>query len=402
MRQNFSARGGPALGGKNRVEQYLERFFDLKIKKLRQVDAIAAELCEQVRDFTLNGGKRIRALLIEYGYSMAGGKNIKLAMKVAAAFEVIHSFLLIHDDVIDRSDIRRFHKTIHIQYQDKYKKLIKTDLEHFGNSMGILAGDLALSLAYEILDEVNKQIKDPNILRKINKIILQTIIGETLDVVYSGVYLGSRLGNHLCKHARKPQRGLLAQYSASLSPAKAGEPCPLGLRMVCKDNYQDAINAVNKIHLLKTAKYTIEGPLHIGALLNGASQKLLSQFSKFAIPLGIAFQIKDDIEGVFGDEEKVGKSVVSDIKEGKLTLLVIKALDKADEKQKKFLQKTLGNENITNKDLEKVKQIIVQTGALKYSQDKILDLTKKARLALQDLKLDREDFLNELIGFIQR
>lgn len=346
---------------KNQVEQRLRRFFDLKIKALRDVDVIAAELCGAIKDFTLNGGKRIRALLIWYGYQSAGGKNPKVAIRMAAAFELMHSFLLIHDDVIDRSDTRRFQKTIHVAYRDDYKKLVKGNPGHFGNSMGILAGDLALSLAYEILDQANKEIRNSSVIEKINQIIQQTIIGEALDVVYSNIPL-----DH-------PNSG---------------------------QNKDESI--IHKIHLLKTAKYTVEGPLHTGLILAGANKKILNKFSKFSIPLGIAYQIKDDIDGVFGEEKKVGKSVVSDIQEGKLTLLIAQALEKSNSQQKKFLKNILGSNIVTKKDLEKVKDIMIKTEALKYSQEKISELTKKARHALTLMKLKNDNFLYELIDYLEK
>lgn len=346
---------------KNQVEKYLRRFFDSKIKELDRTDIVAAELCGTIKNFTLNGGKRIRALLIWYGYQSAGGNNSKVAIGVAAAFELIHAFLLIHDDVIDRSDTRRFQKTIHIAYRDNYKKLAKRDPGHFGNSMGILAGDLALSLVYEILDQVNREIRNPDVIEKINQIIQQTIIGETLDVVYSSIPLG---------------------YSNS--------------------GQNDNESIIHKIHLLKTAKYTVEGPLHTGLILAGANKKILNKFSKFSIPLGIAYQIKDDIDGVFGEEKKVGKSVVSDIQEGKLTLLIAKALEKSNSQQKKFLKNILGSNIVTKKDLEKVKDIMIKTEALKYSRVKISELTKKARHALASMKLKKDDFLYELINYLEK
>lgn len=344
---------------KNQTESYLKKFLGAKIKEFKKNDLVAAELCGSVKSFTLNGGKRIRASLICYGYQIAGGKNITIAIKTAAAFELIHTFLLIHDDMIDRSNTRRHQDTIHIQYQKLYKKNLKINQDHFGNSMAVLAGDLAMSLAYEILGEVNQEINNPQIFKIINRIVQQTIIGETLDVVYSSI-------------------------TKSLSPAESAE------------------HTVHKIHLLKTAKYTIEGPLSTGLILGGANQKTLSQFSKFSIPLGIAYQIKDDIEGVFGNEVETGKSITSDIREGKLTLLTTKAIKESNKKEKEFLKKILGNNTATNKDLETVKQIMIRTGALRYSQEKIATLTKKARQALRNIKLENNSFLEKLIEYIEK
>jgi len=131
----------------------------------------------------------------------------------------------------------------------------------------------------------------------------------------------------------------------------------------------------------KTAKYTFEGPLHLGATLAGAGDDFCNQLSEYAIPLGIAFQIRDDILGVFGDEKKTGKSAQSDIVEGKKTFMVNYAYKNATREQKQVLDSSLGNKNISASEIKKFRDVIIDTGALdkmeKYMQQLLLD-SKKA------------------------
>jgi len=137
------------------------------------------------------------------------------------------------------------------------------------------------------------------------------------------------------------------------------------------------------VHYYKTGKYTYETPLHTGAILAGASDDDLKALTEYAIPGGIAFQIQDDILGMFGDEYKIGKPADSDLSEGKKTLLIVKAFEKGDSLQKKILNKNLGSPKISSKDLREVRQIIIDTGSLEYSKKIALNLVNKAKERLQ-------------------
>jgi len=147
---------------------------------------------------------------------------------------------------------------------------------------------------------------------------------------------------------------------------------------------------ITDIHTLKTAIYTIEGPLHIGAILAGAGKEDLGELSDFAIPLGKAFQTQDDILGMFGTREKIGKPVGSDVREGKKTLLMVKALELGSPTQRKFIQRCLGNKRLTFKQLEKLREIVTKTGSLDYSKRLIERYSDEARVALGKLKISNE------------
>jgi geranylgeranyl diphosphate synthase type I len=152
----------------------------------------------------------------------------------------------------------------------------------------------------------------------------------------------------------------------------------------------------------KTAKYTIEGPLHLGGILAGASDDLIDCFSDYAVPIGIAFQIQDDILGIFGNESKLGKPVGSDISSGKQTILVLKALEKADKKQRKIMGEILGKKNLAMKEIEKFRNIIRDTGSLEYARKISTDFIYQGKNAIESAKINREakDFLTGIADYM--
>jgi len=342
---------------KKQIDIEIEKYFEIKTNEIKnngnQEDILY--VAENLKRFILNSGKRIRPILFYFGYIIGGGDKKVDAFKTSIAIELIHSYLLIHDDIIDRDDFRHGNHSIHyICIEDFQKKFNNIDSKHLGISMGILIGDLSSTFGYEVLTNsefsVDLKIKA---LQKLNKIISNTIIGESLDV-------------------------MLAE---------------------CIDVKEERILEMQKY---KTAKYTIEGPLHLGAILAGADESFLNEISEFAMPMGIAFQIKDDIIGVFGNKDKIGKPVGSDLKEGKKTLLIAKVLENVNENDRNFLMGVLGNENIDFKKIEKVRKIIIDTGSLKYSEDKAEELISvaKKKLNLLDISDKRKKFLIDLSDYI--
>ena len=139
------------------------------------------------------------------------------------------------------------------------------------------------------------------------------------------------------------------------------------------------------VHYYKTGKYTYETPLHVGAILAGAKEEELNVLTEYAIPAGIAFQMQDDILGMYGDEYRIGKPADSDLKEGKKTLLIVKALEKGNKKQKAILEDLLGKTHIKNEELELARKIIIDTGSLEYSKKTALRLVMKAKNKLNEM-----------------
>jgi geranylgeranyl diphosphate synthase, type I len=234
----------------------------------------------------------------------------------------------------------------------KYKKMAEkyfpgSDPSHFGNSIAIVVGDMVGAMGNQIIYD---STFDPKLivkaLYKLQDIVSMTVIGEAKDI-------------YIEYQKRATEKEVMKMYE------------------------------------YKTAKYTIEGPLHLGAILVGAKDELLKNFSAYAVPIGIAFQIQDDILGVFGNEKKLGKSVGSDISSGKQTLLVVKAREKADKKERKILNEILGKKNLSQKEIEKFRDIIRETGSLDYARKVSTDLIYQGKLAIEGAEMNKEakDFL---------
>ena len=156
------------------------------------------------------------------------------------------------------------------------------------------------------------------------------------------------------------------------------------------------------IHKLKTASYTIEGPLQIGAMLAGANEEDLQIMSNYGTPLGLAFQMQDDILGLFGSEEKIGKPVGSDIREGKKTLLIFHALGKCGEKEKGIITRALGNEHVTMDEIDIIRDIVREIGSLDYSKKLVSENTEKAIQVIEgsNFRDEAKEFLVEIADFI--
>ncbi len=324
---------------KEKFEPFLQDYFDEKFRQAGKIDSITQEAVGMIRDYTMAGGKRIRPAFLYYSYLAMGGKSSEKIFKTSMAVELLHSFFLIHDDVIDKDMNRRGTATIHERYKkiaEKYN--LAKDKTHFGNSMAIISGDITNSMAHDIIFNTNFQ-DDFKIkfLNELGKIIFSTCFGEMLDVTMS---------------------------------------------------YQDKTTEKQILEMQerKTARYTFEGPIHLGCLLAGAEKSYFDLFSKYALPLGKAFQIKDDILGVFGTEKEIGKAIGSDLAEGKKTLLILKALEKGDKQQKKFIKQCLNKKDISRKEIEELRRVIRKTGSLEYSENLARRFTQEALGAL--LKID--------------
>ncbi|MDP1884097.1 MAG: polyprenyl synthetase family protein [Candidatus Moranbacteria bacterium] len=342
------------VGFKEKIDPYLERYFQKKIQEAGKIDIIAEETLHLIRDYTMAGGKRIRPAFLYFGYLAAGGKDKRKAMEISIAVELLHSFLLIHDDIIDRDPSRHGVETIHERFKAIGKKYdLGKDHMHFGNSMAMMAGDMTAAMACEII--FTSKFSAENIIKaldKLQKIVFITVPGEMMDV--------------------------MMQYAGTATE-----------------------EAVLKMHECKTARYTFEGPLHLGGILAGGDAKLLKHFSDYALPLGKAFQIQDDILGIFGEEEKIGKPVGSDIIEGKQTVLVIKALELGDARQQAAIGKYLKKTDLKREDLEAFRQIVRETGSLEYSQKLAAKFIREALAALRKIEFKDKGAREFLFGIAE-
>jgi len=304
-----------------KADAVLDEFFAKKKKQAQAISPIAAEMIDRYRQFMI-GGKKLRGAEIKLGYELCGKRAGKEIIKASTAIEIIHSFLLMHDDIMDQDILRRGRPTIHKQCETQHQKEYqKRDSAHFGLSMAIDIGDLGTFLAYKVLMGSRFPLPQRTTAWEIlNNTILEVAYGQGLDITYEA------------------------------------------FDKVTEDN-------VLRVHTHKTATYTVTAPLQIGATLGGGSKKKLQAIEKFGLPVGIAFQLRDDELGMFSDEKTLGKPADSDLKEGKNTLLFVKALERGNEEQKKFLKYAHGNPNLTLKEVEKVRRLLIDTEALAYSQN---------------------------------
>lgn len=328
---------------KEKFDREAEKHLDLLIKTAAREDAFTAEAFKYVKRLVLAGGKRLRPAFMYYGYLAGGGRDKKRILKAAVSIELVHIFLLIHDDVIDRDRMRHGIESVNAKYEKMGKKLFPgSEPVHFGNSVAVIVGDMVAAAGNQILFQSGFNPRFViRALDKLQNIIAMTGVGEAQDV--------------------------LMEYKKKASESE-----------------------VIRMYTNKTAKYTVEGPLHLGAILAGAEEDLPGKLSAYAIPVGIAFQIQDDILGAFGEEKKLGKPVGSDISSGKQTILIVKAREKADRSQKKFLESCLGKKDLNLKDVEKFREIIIGTGSLSYARKMATDLIFQGKEAMEETKTEKE------------
>jgi geranylgeranyl diphosphate synthase type I len=331
----------------------LRKFFKEKEKEAERISPITAEMMRIYPDFM--GGKNIRGSLTKLGYECFGGKDEKAILEASLMIEITHTFVLIHDDIMDQDALRRNQPTIHLQYQRLHQKRYpKGDPKHYGTCMAIDLGDAGFVIAHLILADSRfpaEIIK--KVLRRFHQVLLVTAFGQAIDVTYED------------------------------------------LKEVTEED-------VMKVHRYKTADYTITGPLQYGALFAGASKKGVEKIEKYGLPVGIAFQLRDDELGIFSEEKRLGKPVGSDIRENKNTLLHLKALEWADPKNRKFLESAYGNRNLTKEEVEKVREITIKTGALAYSQELSRQLVERGKKFVPQITEDSElqDTLRKMADFM--
>jgi len=325
---------------KARLDPKIDAYFDTVLKEAIKEDDLVSEALEHARAIVLAGGKRLRSAFMYYGYIGAGGTKEEEILETSIGVELIHSFLLVHDDIIDRDDIRHGVATLHRRYADFGKRIFPDkDVEHFGNSIAIIIGDMLYAFGNDII--FNSPFPKDKIfeaLSKVQHIVSLTVVGQARDI-------------YMEYKREASEEEILTMYKN------------------------------------KTAKYTVEGPLHMGAILAGATPELLAGFSAYAVPLGIAFQIQDDILGIFGTTKRLGKPVGSDVQEGKITVLVSRAMKNGSREDKKKLQEILSlGKELQEGDLETFREIIIRTGSLEEVKELANEYIQEGKRALEKIK----------------
>lgn len=291
-----------------------------------------SEALEVLQEFTLRGGKRLRALLVLGGYHLATGKEPGPALSAAAGIEQFQSWMLIHDDIIDHAEERRGGPAVHRLMATRHgdAQLLGSSRD-YGLGMGITLGDLQEPFAVEaFLRCPVPSARRLNALEEYVHMTRETAYGQLLDV----------------------RNGALP---------------------VDQVREEDVL----EVHQRKTAAYTVAGPLRIGAMLGGAPARLLADLDAIGTDLGVAFQLRDDVLGAGLAEAAIGKSA-NDLIEGKRTLLVVVAWARADPLGRALLQEVLGNPQALPARVGAAQELLRSTGSLAYSEQKIEELSRRA------------------------
>jgi geranylgeranyl diphosphate synthase type I len=319
-----------------------------QMKFIRHIDALfgvsrlSPLLFASIKEFLLRPGKKVRPILFTIGYLGFVKKQAPSLYRSALAIELLHDFLLIHDDIIDKSQLRRGKPSLHVVLNRHLKKFKKPKFN--GQDLAIVAGDIIYALAIHAFLAIEEDAsRKEAALEKFIEATIFTGSGEFIELLYSAKNL-----NQLSK----------------------------------EDVY--------RIYDFKTAYYTFACPLVMGAILAGAQKKQVDNLLRMGIYLGRAFQIKDDILGMFAEEERMGKSSLSDLQEAKRTLLIWHAYNHASKQEKKTIEKIFAKKQVSRTDLVIMRCILTNCGSLSFAENEISKLIRKAKSLLKASKIKTE------------
>jgi len=328
-----------------RAETRIVALLDDEVARWAQVDRDLTEPIVALRELVMAGGKRLRPAFCHWAFVGAGGDPSDSAVvDSGAALELLHTFALVHDDVMDGSDRRRGLPAIHQRFIGRHhEEAWRGEARRFGEGAAILVGDFAFVYADRLFGDASAAARFI-----FDELRVELCVGQYLDLVGTA--------------------------SGSSDPVQAA-----------------------RIERYKSGKYTVERPLHLGAALAGAIDRLAGPLSAFGLPLGEAFQLRDDVLGVFGDASVTGKPVGDDLREGKLTPLVASAASRADANGRRLLE-LLGRPELDDRDVQRLQALLVDCGArdeveraIERLVDESLDalaavpIADHARLALEEL-----------------
>ena len=330
-------------GLRPRVDKALEAFLAARRHQVLAIDPALAEICDAVEIFVLGGGKRLRPAFAYWGYRGAGGVDNDSVVAAVSALELVQASALIHDDLMDRSDTRRGEPAVHRRFEARHATAgWRGGSAAFGDSAAVLLGDLALVWSDELLH--TSGVEPADLARA------RPVFDEMRTEVTAGQYLD-----------------VLTVVTRDMSTERAG-----------------------KVARYKSAKYTVERPLLMGAALAGAPAALVAAYSGYGLPLGEAFQLRDDVLGVFGDPAQTGKPAGDDLREGKRTYLVAAAHAALDPAERAELVARLGDPTLDDGGVERLRALIRASGALARTEERITDLTSTALAALAAAEMEAE------------
>jgi geranylgeranyl diphosphate synthase, type I len=327
---------------RQRVQKCLDEFVTGQQHVLDGVSEELGQLTDALGDL-LAGGKRLRPAFCYWGFRGAGGTDSEQVVVAAASLELFQACAIVHDDVMDDSDTRRGSPAAHRRFAALHRSEgWLGDPASFGTGAAILLGDLCLVWSDQMLSTCGLPPED------------------------------LRRGHKVYDEMRAELMG--GQYLDLLEQARGGGSVARALRVA----------------RYKSAKYTIERPLHLGAALAGAGPDVLAGYSGYGVPLGEAFQLRDDVLGVFGDPAQTGKPAGDDLREGKRTALVAMALEAATPGQAAVVRRHLGDPHLSEAGVTALREVITDTGALARVERLVDELVGDSMEALAAAPLEDE------------
>lgn len=343
---------------KDLIDAHLLSLLHDRATQAAQISPFYASLWQKIITLYAAGGKRLRPYLTLLAYQAFGGQHLDRVIPAAAAQELLHQAMLIHDDVIDRDLVRYGVRNVTGQYDDEYDPLLKEvgERRHFAESAAILAGDLLISEAHAHV--ATSPIEPSQVAaaqHTLTAAIFHVVGGELLDT------------------------------EASFRP-------------------NGAIDALT-VATQKTASYSFVGPLTMGAILAGANDDQLSALKELGNSVGIAFQLRDDLIGIFGDETVTGKSTDGDLREGKRTLLIDEFHKRSDDAQKQEFNRHFGKADATEEEIQSLRDLLEVTGTRAAVESYIENYELQTAEQLDHLEISaqyREAFVAIIHACLQR
>jgi geranylgeranyl diphosphate synthase type I len=330
----------------------LKDLFDLWSNEVVQISPRLKSLITVLQDGS-QGGKRIRGVLVTLGYALAAQKKLsskeeKNILRIAVAYEIFQTSILAHDDIIDKSELRRGKPTLYHQLGNN----------HYGISQTISIGDLGFFMAYKIIAESLFLSENKNkAIAFFSNSITQTVLGQMLDVEF-------------------------AHQKIKIT--------------------DDLLEEILKVYKLKTAYYTFVAPLSLGAILGGVDKKVLENIKTFGENVGVLFQLHDDSSDIFPESKKTNEEIGVDIKEGKMTLLYAKAMQNATAAQHHVLSEHYGKALIEKNTISEIQKVFRDTGALDYTLTLVDTFENAAREIIPSISKDKEtqQMFHEIVDYV--
>lgn len=331
------------------VDELLVAFLRKRVAELEQLDPGLVAVGGEVADLVATGGKHLRPAFVYWGHRATGADHDPAVLCPAAAVQLLHTFALLHDDVMDRSPERRGRASAYASLAAMHvREGLAGDAEWFGIGGAILAGDLAFVWADQMFDETPLPAAVLDRARRVfTTLRVEVMAGQYLDMRLAGLPTGTE---------------------------------------------EDAL----RVALLKSGRYTVTRPLQLGAAIGGGGPGLDQALGRYGDAVGVAFQLRDDVLGVFGDPESTGKGDLDDLREGKRTVLLLRTLQRSSRGERAELTRIVGNPSLTPDAGDRARQIIVDSGALKDVEELIAQRREAADAALSEVASGAKSALSDL------